>query len=117
MAEETKKPNKQEKIGEVVSDKMSKTIVVQTSRRVAHPLYKRIVNKHKKFYAHDEKGEAKIGDVVRIVECRPMSRLKRWELGEVLRKAVVVTIDLPEAAGEKGGAGAKKAPAGGKKKK
>ncbi|BDC48207.1 hypothetical protein F183_A05230 [Bryobacterales bacterium F-183] len=113
MAEETKKPNKQEKIGQVVSDKMEKTIVVQTSRRVAHPLYKRIVTKHKKFYAHDEKGEAKIGDVVRIVECRPMSRLKRWELGEVLRKAVIVTIDLPEAAAESGkktatGAGAKK---------
>jgi small subunit ribosomal protein S17 len=98
--EENKKPNKQEKVGEVVSDKMNKTIVVQVSRRVAHPLYKRIVTKHKKFYAHDEQGQAKIGDVVRIVECRPMSRLKRWQLQEVVRKAVVVTIDLPEAAGE-----------------
>lgn len=99
MAEENKKPNKQEKVGEVVSDKMNKTIVVQVSRRVAHPLYKRIVTKHKKFYAHDEEGKAKIGDIVRIIECRPMSRLKRWELAEVVRKAVVVTIDLPEAAG------------------
>jgi small subunit ribosomal protein S17 len=94
-----KKANKQEKVGEVVSDKMTKTIVVQVSRRVAHPLYKRIVTKHKKFYAHDEEGKAKIGDVVRIIECRPMSRLKRWELKDVLRKAVVVTIDLPESAG------------------
>lgn len=99
MAEENKKPNKQEKVGEVVSDKMNKTIVVQVSRRVAHPLYKRIVTKHKKFYAHDEEGKAKIGDIVRIIECRPMSRLKRWQLAEVVRKAVVVTIDLPEAAG------------------
>jgi small subunit ribosomal protein S17 len=95
MADETKKPNKQEKVGEVISDKMNKTIVVQVSRRVAHPLYKRIVTKHKKFYAHDEEGKAKVGDVVRIIECRPMSRLKRWLLQEVVRKAVVVTIDLP----------------------
>ena len=55
-----------------------------------HPLYKRIVNKRKKFYAHDEERTAKVGDVVRIVECRPMSKLKRWRLGEVVRKAVQV---------------------------
>ena len=95
-----RKPNKQEKIGEVVSDRMSKTIVVQVARRVAHPLYKRIVTKHKKFYAHDEEGKAKMGDVVRIVEARPMSKLKRWELGDVLRKAVIVTVDLPDALGD-----------------
>ena len=59
-----------------------------------HPLYKRIVSKRKKFYAHDEKGEAKTGDVVRIVECRPLSKLKRWQLKEILRKAVQVTSDL-----------------------
>ncbi len=98
LAADAKKPNKQEKVGEVVSDKMTKTIVVQVARRVAHPLYKRIVTKHKKFYAHDEEGQAKIGDVVRIIECRPMSRLKRWQLKEVVRKAVVVTIDLPPEA-------------------
>jgi small subunit ribosomal protein S17 len=95
MAEE-KKPNKQEKLGEVVSDRMAKTIVVQVARRVAHPLYKRIVTKHKKFYAHDEEGKAKMGDIVRIVESRPMSKLKRWALAEVLRKAVIVTVDLPD---------------------
>lgn len=95
MAEE-RKPNKQEKVGEVVSDRMAKTIVVQVARRVAHPLYKRIVTKHKKFYAHDEEGKAKAGDVVRIVEARPMSKLKRWSLAEVLRKAVVVNVDLPD---------------------
>ena len=85
---------KNTKVGSVVSDKMAKTIVVEVTRRVPHPVYKRIVTKRKKFYAHDEQGQAKVGDVVRIVECRPMSRLKRWALGEVLRKAVQVTTDL-----------------------
>ena len=93
MAEESKQ-HKNEKVGEVVSTKMAKTIVVAVSRRVPHPLYKRIVTKRKKFYAHDEEGLAKVGDVVRIVECRPLSKLKRWQLKEVLRKAVQVTTDL-----------------------
>ena len=78
----------------MVSTKMAKTIVVEVSRRVPHPLYKRIVSKRKKFYAHDEEGPAKVGDVVRIIECRPMSKLKRWQLGEVMRRAVQVTTDL-----------------------
>jgi small subunit ribosomal protein S17 len=85
---------KNEKIGSVVSNRMAKTIVVEVTRRVPHPMYKRIVSKRKKFYAHDEQGAAKVGDVVRIVECRPMSKLKRWQLGEVIRKAVQVTTDL-----------------------
>jgi len=85
---------KNEKIGSVVSNKMAKTIVVQVTRKVPHPMYKRIVTKRKKFYAHDEEGTAKVGDVVRIIECRPMSKLKRWSLGEVIRKAVQVTTDL-----------------------
>jgi len=89
MAE--KKPaNKNEKIGQVVSIKMTKTIVVEVSRRVPHPLYKRIIGKRKKFYAHDEESTAKMGDVVRIVECRPLSKLKRWQLAEVVRRAVQV---------------------------
>ena len=92
MAQETeaKKSIKNEKVGEVVSTKMAKTIVVQVSRRVPHPLYKRIVTKRKKFYAHDESNDAKLGDVVRIVECRPLSKLKRWKLGEVVRRAALV---------------------------
>jgi small subunit ribosomal protein S17 len=85
---------KNEKVGAVVSNRMAKTIVVQVTRRVPHPKYKRIVTKRKKFYAHDEQGAANVGDVVRIVECRPMSKLKRWTLGEVIRKAVQVTTDL-----------------------
>ena len=79
--------NKNEKIGEVVSARMQKTIVVEVTRRVSHPVYKRIINKRNKFYAHDEDSAAKLGDVVRIVECRPISKLKRWRLGEILRKA------------------------------
>lgn len=86
--------NKNEKVGSVVSAKMAKTIVVEVLRRVQHPAYKRIVSRRKKFYAHDEQGVAKVGDVVRIVECRPLSKLKRWELKEVVRKAVQVTTDL-----------------------
>ena len=80
-----------EKVGEVVSTKMAKTIVVQVTRRVPHPLYKRIVTKRKKFYAHDETGLAHVGDTVRIFESRPLSKLKRWTLGEVVRKAADVS--------------------------
>ena len=80
----------QEKVGQVVSTKMEKTIVVEVSRRVAHPFYRRIIKKRKKFYAHDEQGLAKVGDVVRIVEHRPLSKLKRWALAEVVRAAVQV---------------------------
>ena len=91
MAEE-KQGHKTEKVGEVVSTKMQKTIVVQVSRRVPHNLYKRIITKRKKFYAHDEESTAKLGDVVRIVECRPLSHLKRWKLDEVIRRAAQVTV-------------------------
>jgi small subunit ribosomal protein S17 len=91
---ETTPNNKNEKVGSVVESKMAKTIVVEVIRRVPHPLYKRIISKRRKFYAHDEQGEANVGDVVRIIECRPLSKLKRWQLKEVLRKAVQVTTDL-----------------------
>jgi small subunit ribosomal protein S17 len=87
--------HKNEKVGEVISTKMAKTIVVEVTRRVAHPVYKRIVSKRKKFYAHDEQQTAAVGDVVRIVECRPLSRLKRWQLGEVIRKAAQVGVEHP----------------------
>ena len=90
--------HKNQKVGEVVSTKMAKTIVVEVTRRVAHPVYKRIVTKRKKFYAHDEQGTAKIGDMVRIIECRPLSKLKRWQLGEVIRKAVQVGVEHPALA-------------------
>jgi small subunit ribosomal protein S17 len=70
--------------GVVVSDKMEKTIVVQVERQFSHPLYKRTVKRSKKFKAHDERNEAKIGDRVEIIESRPYSRDKRWKLVRVL---------------------------------
>ena len=90
MPDNPAKEVKNQKVGEVVSIKMTKTIVVEVSRRVPHPLYKRIIGKRKKFYAHDEEETAKLGDVVRIIECRPLSKLKRWKLTEVVRRAVQV---------------------------
>lgn len=93
---EQKQANKQEKTGQVVSSKMAKTIVVEVTRRVPHPLYKRTITKRKKFYAHDEADSARVGDTVRIVECRPMSALKRWTLAEVVRRAV--QVGAPEKA-------------------
>ena len=77
----------QEKVGIVTSAKMQKTIVVEVHRRVQHPVYKRIVTKRSKFMAHDEHGKAHEGDMVRIVESRPLSKNKRWTLKEVLRVA------------------------------
>jgi len=79
---------KTELVGKVTSAKMEKTIVVEVQRLVQHPKYRRVVRISKKFYAHDEKREAKQGDTVTIVSARPLSRLKRWRLKEVLtRKA------------------------------
>src|SRR5258708_11604566 len=98
MAEIITTGNKNEKVGEVVSTKMTKTIVVQVTNRSSHPVYKRIVTKRKKFYAHDEAETAKPGDIVRIVECRPLSKLKRWSLKDVVRRAVQVSIEPKEAA-------------------
>ncbi len=76
--------NRKERVGVVVSDKMTKTIVVEVERRVPHPQFRKIVRVTQKFYAHDEQRQAKIGDRVLIRETRPMSRSKRWELVEVL---------------------------------
>ncbi len=78
------------KVGAVVSTKMNKTIVVQVERQKAHPLYRRVVTRSRKFYAHDEENTARQGDVVRIQETRPLSKLKRWRLLEVVRRAAVV---------------------------
>jgi small subunit ribosomal protein S17 len=94
---QARKPIKNEKVGKVVSTKMAKTIVVEVSRRVPHPLYKRIVSRRSKFYAHDEESTARTGDIVRIIECRPLSKMKRWSLTEVIRRAADVTaqpVDL-----------------------
>ena len=79
---------RKQRVGEVVSNKMTKTIVVRVQRRFPHPQYKKIVTSYKKFYAHDEKAEAKIGDLVCIEESRPLSKLKRWTLVKVVETAV-----------------------------
>lgn len=78
---------RKERLGKVISNKMNKTIVVRVERRFPHPKFKKVVKSFSKFYAHDEKGEAKIGDVVLIRETRPLSKLKRWRLTQVLEKA------------------------------
>jgi small subunit ribosomal protein S17 len=76
-----------EKVGLVVSTKMQKTIVVEIEMRKAHPKYKRVMKSNKKFYAHDEQNSARVGDVVRIREARPLSKLKRWSLEEIVRRS------------------------------
>jgi small subunit ribosomal protein S17 len=82
-------PHRKEVVGEVVSNKMQKTIVVEVTRKKAHPFYGRVIAIRKKFYAHDEKNEAHVGDFVRLVETRPLSKLKRWELKEIVRKTAL----------------------------
>ena len=78
---------RQELIGKVTSAKMEKTIVVEVTRLVQHPKYHRVVRISKKFYAHDEQREARAGDTVRIMASRPLSRMKRWRLAEVLTRS------------------------------
>jgi small subunit ribosomal protein S17 len=83
---------RKQRVGEVVSNKMTKTIVVRVERRFPHAQFKKIITSYKKFYAHDEKAEAKVGDTVRIEESRPLSKLKRWTLVEIVDRAVPVTV-------------------------
>jgi len=95
MSEEQSKDGRLERhhrvlVGQVVSDKMDKTIVVQVMRRYRHPQYRKYVTEKVKYKAHDERNEAKIGDMVRIVESRPLSRDKRWRLQVVTERAPVV---------------------------
>jgi small subunit ribosomal protein S17 len=78
---------RKERIGTVVSNKMQKTITVAVHRRVKHPIYGKFVQKTTKFLAHDEKNEAGIGDTVRIMETRPLSKRKRWRLVEIVERA------------------------------
>jgi small subunit ribosomal protein S17 len=85
-AETASRPARKTRTGQVVSSRMDKTIVVRTVTRVPHPKFGKIVKQMKKFYAHDEQNQAKPGDTVRIMETRPMSKLKRWRLVEVVQK-------------------------------
>ena len=86
-AEDTGRNERKSRIGTVASNKMDKTISVVIERRLQHPIYGKYVKKSKKLIAHDENNECQIGDVVRIMECRPLSRRKRWRLVSVLEKA------------------------------
>jgi small subunit ribosomal protein S17 len=86
-----------EKVGNVVSTKMQKTIVVEVEMRKAHPKYKKIMKSSKKFYAHDEQNSARVGDVVRIRESRPLSKLKRWNLEEIVRRSSLGQIEEVQA--------------------
>jgi len=89
-----------EKVGQVVSTKMQKTIVVAVEMRKAHRKYKKIMRSTKRFYAHDEQGSARIGDMVRIRETRPLSKLKRWTLEEIVRRSALGQIEDAVLPGE-----------------
>ncbi len=82
------KKNKRELIGLIVSDKMDKSVVVQIERFVQHRVYKKFMKRFKKYHAHDEKNECRIGDIVKIIETRPLSKLKRFRVNEIVKKAV-----------------------------
>lgn len=75
------------RIGEVVSDKMNQTVVVKVSRRFPHPLYKRIITRTAKLVAHDETNECKVGDIVKVMATRPISKTKRWRVAEIVERA------------------------------
>jgi small subunit ribosomal protein S17 len=97
MAETTATVSRRKtQVGHVVSTKMAKTIVIEVSRQKSHAMYRRVVKRSMRFYAHDEKNTAHVGDVVKIEETRPLSKLKRWRLVEIVRRAALVG---PEAAG------------------
>ena len=83
----TERNRRKTRVGTVVSDKMNKTVVVAVERRYAHPLYGKQVTRTKKYHAHDENDEYRIGDVVRIMETRPLSKLKRWRVVEAVERA------------------------------
>ena len=84
---QTDRGHRKERLGKVIANKMAKTIVVEVERRYPHPRYKKVVTAHARFYAHDEKSEAKVGDTVLIQETRPLSKLKRWRLRQIVERA------------------------------
>jgi small subunit ribosomal protein S17 len=95
MDEATKTPSarthRKERVGEVIANRMTKTITVRVERRYPHPKFRKVVTGYKKFYAHDEKNEAKVGDRVRIEETRPLSKTKRWRLVEIVERGAEIT--------------------------
>jgi small subunit ribosomal protein S17 len=97
QSEATVESRRNEKVGQVVSTKMQKTIVVEVEMRKAHPKYKRVMKTNKKFYAHDEQNTARVGDMVRIRETRPLSKLKRWNLEEIVRRSALAQVEAAVA--------------------
>ena len=89
-------------LGEVVSNRMHKTITVKVERRVRHPMYERVVKRSKKFHAHDEHNQCQIGDIVRVIETRPLSKTKCWRLLEVVRRHAAADVGLPTGREEMG---------------
>ncbi|MCS7172776.1 MAG: 30S ribosomal protein S17 [Armatimonadetes bacterium] len=87
-------------VGEVVSDRMDKTVVVRVETVTRHPLYQKPVRRHKKVKAHDEHNACRVGDVVRIMETRPLSKEKRWWVVEILQRAHPAAVEAGEEAGE-----------------
>jgi small subunit ribosomal protein S17 len=94
MAEATQleRGHRKERQGKVIGNKMAKTIVVRVERRFPHPQYKKVITAYSKFYAHDEKSEAKVGDVVLIRETRPLSKLKRWRLTQIVERSAEAPV-------------------------
>jgi small subunit ribosomal protein S17 len=94
MAEATQleRGHRKERQGKVIGAKMAKTIIVRVERRFPHPQYKKVITAYSKFYAHDEKSEAKVGDLVLIQETRPLSKLKRWRLTQIVERAVEAPV-------------------------
>lgn len=91
-----KKVIRKEFVGNVISDKMNKTVIVQVEELKRHPVYKKTIRSVAKFKSHDEKNESKVGDLVRIVETRPLSKEKRWRVAQILKKAEVIEIKPTE---------------------
>lgn len=87
MAEKIQRATRKVRVGTVVSDKMDKSIIVRVDRTMKHPLYLKTIRTFSKLYAHDEKNEAKVGDLVQVMETKPLSKTKRWRLVEILEKA------------------------------
>ena len=93
---ERQKGRQKEMVGRVISNKMQKTVVVAVEKTRHHRLYKRAIRLTKKYYAHDEGDSLQVGDTVRIVETRPLSKLKRWRVAEVMRRSLGATVEIAE---------------------
>jgi small subunit ribosomal protein S17 len=87
--------NRKDRVGEVVSNQMTKTIVVRVERRFQHPRFHKVITRYKKFYAHDEKNAAQVGDRVRIRETRPLSKTKNWRLVEIMERSGAAALSAP----------------------